>query len=543
MGQTKKQTYLNMALILMVANLTVRGIGGIFRIPIYNLLGNIGYANYQDAYTLYQIFFAISTAGLPVAISTMIAVANTNKNYADEKKIFNLALASFLLIGAIGTTAMMFGAKAYSVNIAKNPGSYYSILILAPTLFFVCITSAFRGYFQGRQNMFPTAISEVIEALGKLFVGIAAAMYAMNKYGSERLDVVAAFAIGGLTVGSVAGVFYLYIKKILTNRREHSEILKASNIKAGKNGDILKEIIKISLPLMFTSSIASLSGAIDTFMMKQRLMAIGWETETAIGKYGEYTGMAVPFFNLPNTLIVAFAVSIIPVISTAFSRKNTQAVKSTIESTFRVSSIIIMPCAFGLVCMSNSILSLFYFDRMDEVISTAPLLSILGVGVIFVSLMTITNHMLVAQKQVMKTVISMACGMAVKIVSSYILIGIPSINRYGTPIGTCLCYLTIMSLNFYFLAKYTKVVPSIKKAFLKPFIAGAIMAVCAVLSQILFDNILHSSRIAVVFALVVAVSVYVLAVIILKTLTKEDVLLLPKGEKLYEFMKRKKFID
>ena len=559
MENNKKQTYLQAGLILMVANLVVRGIGGIFKIPIIKLLGDVGYANYQDAYTLYVIFFAISTAGLPVAISRMIAVANSNKKYAEEKKIFNLALISFVIVGAAGTAIMIFGAGAYSKYVAANPDAYYSILILAPTLFFVCITSAFRGYFQGRQNFFPTAVSEVIEALGKLFIGLAAAVYAINMFVfvtykvteegliavTEGLDIASAFAISGLTIGSAFGVGYLIIKKILTNRKDQklhaSEQINESNMQVRKSGDILKEIIKISVPLMLTSSIASLAGAIDTFMMKQRLMDIGWDFEIAKGTYGAYTGKAVTFFNLPNTLVVAFAVSIIPVISTAFSNNNLKAVKTTIESTFRVVSIIAMPCAFGLACMSKPILSLIFSN--EEAVLVAPMLSILGVGVVFVSFMTVTNNMLAAQGQERKTLISMAVGMCVKIIASYILIGIPEINKFGTPIGTCLCYLTIMSMNFYFLAKYTKVVPAVRQTFIKPFISSAVMAVFAILSYMLFNNILQGSRIAVLAALVIAISVYAVCIILFKTLTKDDVLLLPKGAKLYEAMKKRRLIN
>ena len=539
--QIKKQTYLHMALILMFANLSVRTIGAIFKIPIYNLLGSVGYANYQEAYNLYVIFFTISTAGLPVAISRMIAEANTNRKYAEEKKIFKIALLGFVLVGAFGTGAMMLGAGAYSA-LMKNPDAYYSILVLAPTLFFVCVISAFRGYFQGRQNMFPTAVSELIEALGKLFVGLAAAIYAMTVYGPERLDVAAAFAVSGLTVGSVVGVGYMFVKKKLVESREHLLYAKEPDATVRKNGDILKEITRISILIMLTSSVASLAGPIDSFMIKWRLTAIGWSVREANGAFGEYTGMAVPFANLPNTLIVAFATSIIPVISTAFSEKNMQSIKSTIESTFRVASMVAMPCAFGLVFMSGPILSLIYPGRMDEVISTAPLLSILGVGVVFMSMVSITNSMLQAQKQEMKTIISMACGMAVKIVVGYVLIGIPSVNRYGTPISTCFCYLTIMGMNLYFLARYTKIVPPVKKTFLKPFVSGAIMAACTVFAYMSLDKILHGSKIAVIAALAVALAVYGICIVAFKTLTKEDVLLLPKGEKIYEFMKRKKWI-
>lgn len=544
---SKKQTFLHGALILVCANLIVKIIGAIFRIPIYNILGGEGYANYQDAYTLYAMFFAISTAGLPVAIQRMISVANANQNFEEEKKIFKLALILFVLVGTVGTGIMIFGAKAYSSFVVKNDNAYFGILVLAPTLFFVCITSAFRGYFQGHQNMIPTAVSEIIEALCKLLIGIGAAMYALDRYGTERLDIVAAYAIGGLTVGVALGTFYLFLRRLLLSRAEHnikvSDKMNAFKKSARKNGEIMKEIITISLPIMFSSLIVSMAGAIDSSMMKWRLEGIGWTNEAANEAFGDYFGMAVPFFSLPNTLVVPLAVSIISVIAAAFAENNKKLIKSTVESTFRVALIITMPCAFGIACMSKPILNLIYSKYPEAVQTTAPLLSILAIAVVFVSMMTITNSMLQAQGQEKKTIISMACGMLVKIISSYILIGIPEINRYGTPISTCLCYFTIMALNFYFLVKYTGIVPPLRRTFIKPFMSSSIMAICTILVYILMNNILGGSRIAIIPAVATAVLIYIILTLLSKTLTREDVLLLPKGTKIYDAMKKKNLVD
>jgi stage V sporulation protein B len=563
MTNNKRQTFLFGAFILICANMIVKIIGAVFRIPIYKILGGVGYANYQDAYALYAVFFAISTAGLPVAIQRMVAVANANQNYEEENKIFRFSLILFILVGAAGTAAMMFGANAYSVHFAKNPDAYLGIMVLAPTLFFVCIMSAYRGYFQGRENMIPTSVSEIIGALGKAVIGIAAAMYALDRYGPERFDIVAAFAIAGLTIGVAGGALYMFIEKILSGRGMIKNTVGIKNLKARKNKDITKEIIKISVPIMMSSAIASMAGIIDSFMMKRRLMDINWAPENVIAwmrealpewtwdfpetisikAYGDYFGMAVPFSSLPNTLVVPIAVSIITVIAAAFSEKNQKTIRSTIESTFRVTLLIAMPAAFGLATMSKPILILIYPEKPLAVEAIAPLLTVLSVSIVFVCLMTVTNAMLNAQGQERKPIISMACGMIVKIISSYVLIGIPEINKFGTPVSTVLCYMTIMCINFYFLAKHTKIVPPIRRTFLKPFMASAVMAICTILSYILFNSLLNGSRIAVIAALAVAVLIYGVLILVFKTLTKEDVMLLPKGEKLYAAMKKKRLID
>ena len=543
MKNNKRQTFLYGAFILICANIIVKIIGAVFRIPIYKILGGVGYANYQDAYVLYAMFFTISTAGLPVAIQRMVAVANFNKNYEEEKKIFRLSLVSFVAVGVLGTAAMMLGADVYS-SFVSNKDAYYGILVLAPTLFFVCIMSAYRGYFQGRANMIPTSVSEIIGALGKLIIGIGAAVYAVNKYGAERLDIVAAFAIGGLTVGVAAGVLYLFIKKLLSGLAEKElNTGLPPHIRVRKNGEILREIIFMSLPMMFSASIVSMAGMIDSFIMKRRLMDIGWTNESAIEAFGDYTGMAFPFFSLPNTLVVPLGVSIISVIAAAFDEKNIKLIKSTVESTFRVALIIAMPCALGLASMSKPLLNLVYSESPDAVNSTAPLLSVLAVAVVFVCMMTVTTQMLNAQRQERKPIISMACGMLVKIISGYILIGIPEINKFGTPISTVLCYAAIMCMNFYFLAKNTGIVPPIKRTFIKPFIAGSVMSVCTISVYIILNNLLDGSRIAALIALIFAVLIYIILILVLKTLTREDIMLLPKGAKLYDAMKKKRLID
>lgn len=543
LGNLSKQTFLHGAIILLVGNIIVKVIGAIFRIPIYNWIGGAAWSFYQTAYSLYGAFFVISTTGLPVAISRMISVSSMEQNYEEEKKIFRLSLCIFVIVGIAGTAILMSASRALTET-AGNPDAYYSVLVLAPTLFFVCITAAFRGYFQGKQNMFPTAISEVIESLGKLFIGLGATWYALNRgYG---LHIVAAFAISGLTVGVAAGALFLSITKFFTGKYEHkakqSGGQKKLKISVRKNSEIIREIIKIALPITLSALLLSFSGIIDTFLMQRRLIDAGYTAEAARAAFGDYSVQAISIFNFPNILVAPFAVSIIPVLSRHFADKNRAAIKSTVESTFRVVSIISMPCAFGIASMSKPILNLIFTDT-EAVEATAPLLSVLAFAVVFVAMVSLTNAMLNAQKQERKTVISIGCGITVKFVASYILIGIPEIGRFGTPIATFLCFLTIASINFYFLVKYTGIVPPIRRTFLKPFMSSAIMSICTILIYMLLNNLLNGSRIATMFAIIMAAGIYIILTLLFKTLTREDVLLLPKGAKLYAAMKQKNLID
>jgi len=277
--------------------------------------------------------------------------------------------------------------------------------------------------------------------------------------------------------------------------------------------------------------------------MRRRLVSTGWEKAAANDAYGDYFGMADPFFRLPNTLVVPIAVSIITVIAAAFAEKNRELIKSTVESTFRVTLLIAVPASFGLGVMAKPILNLIYPEKPMVVEAFAPMLTVLAFAIVFVCLMTVTNAVLNAQGQEKKPIISMALGMGVKIISSYILIGIPKINMFGTPVSTVLCYFTVMCANFYFMAKYTGVAPPLKRTVIKPLLAGAVMAVCAAGVYLPLDYFTGGSRIAALAGLFAAVVVYFALVLVFKTLTKDDVLLLPKGEKIYGAMKKRKLID
>jgi stage V sporulation protein B len=530
------------ALILVCATLIVKLIGFIYKIPLYNTMGEVGMGYYSAAYNIYVWFFTISTAGLPVAISKMIAIANADKNYREEKKIFRLSLIIFVIIGLFGSGVMFFGAKLFA-GAAEMPDAYYSLTVISPTVLFICITSAYRGYFQGNHNMIPTAVSEVIESSGKLFVGLTAIWFAVNTLEISEDKHISAFAVSGLTIGVMAGALFLTVMKLINDRvKTENTVQNAPPLKVRSDKQIIREILKISLPITLSSSLISLSSFIDTFTMPRRLIGIGYTQDAAAGALGNYTTMAVSFFNFPNAIIMAFAVSIIPVIAEAFKKNDKKTLDSTSESTFRIVSMIAMPCAFGISCMSNPILNLL-FDDKEAVAGTAPLLSVLAIGIVFVAMVSVTNTMLQAQGFENKPIISMACGAAVKLIVSYVLLGIPAVNRFGTPIGTCFGYFTIMGINFYFLKKHANIVPPVRKTFLKPFISSAVMSVCTILSYTLLERALNGSVLAVFAALVIAVGVYILLTLAFKTLTKYDVLLLPKGAKIYEAMKKKNLID
>ncbi len=536
-----KQGFVSGAFILMLSNIIVKIIGAAFKIPLVNSIGTESMSYFNSAYNIYILFYSVSTAGLPVAISRMIASSNAKGRKTEVKRIFRVSLLLFTVIGAIGTVCMATFCHQFS-SLAKNPNLYLSLLAIAPTLFFICIVSALRGYFQGLQNMIPTAVSQVIEAVGKLALGLLLAKYAisagMNSYQT------AAFAIAGVTIGVIASAGYLALAKMWAKSDAY---LPDTDTQTQSARSLMKELVWIAIPITVSSTIMSLSGVIDTFVVVPRLQTIGYDLETVNKLYGTYTSYAVPLFNMPPNLIYPFSISIIPLLSAYNSRNPGKTAVNTIESTLRIASIISLPCTFGLAVLAKPIIALLYKNEVlyvNEIGETllaydlsASLLMVLSASVFFVSIIAVTNSILQSYGFEKYTIISTLAGVAVKLLSSYFLIGMPTLGIYGTPISTCLMYMTIMLLNFYYLVRFTRFKPRLRRTYLKPFIASVFCGAAAGGSYYVLSAFIHA-KIATLISIMIAGGVYIAMLLLLRTLTSSDIILLPKGRKLQAMMKK-----
>lgn len=527
------------AIILMISNVVVKLIGALLRIPLTNIIGVEGMAYYNAAYSIYVTFYTISTAGIPVAVSRMIATANSQNNHREIKKIFNVAFSVFFIIGIVGTAVMMILSKQFASS-AKMPDSYLAMLAIAPTIFFICLSSAYRGYFQGLQNMTPTAVSQVIEALAKFGIGISAAIYfTKNNYPSY---VVAAYVILGVTIGVLLGVIYGAITKAMfTSSAEYKNSLSiATDDSCRSSKSILKELIVIAIPITLASSIMGLTNIVDTMLFANGLQSIGMTEKAATSFYGTYTSMVYPLFNLVPPFIYTFAISAIPAISSAIALNDRNKASKDILSAFRNCAIIAIPSAIGLGTLSKRVIGFLFDDETislgDTAVSTvnlaAPALSVISVGILFLGVISITNAVLQACKQERFTIISTSSGVVIKIVGTYILSRIENFGLLGAATSTLLCYFTIMSLNLYFMFSKTGFRIRAAAVFAKPLAAGVLCGAFAVMSSIFLNKTPFYGRIGTLISIAIAVVVYFVSLIALKGLNKYDVMMMPKGQKL-----------
>lgn len=443
----------------------------------------------------------------------------------------------FIVIGLLGTSIMLFGAEPMSKAIGAE-NTKYSMLAIAPTLFLICISSALRGYFQGYQQMVPTAISQLLEAVCKLAIGITFAIYAINQ--GYPIYIVAAFAAVGLTIGVGLGMMFLVFSKLLFKEHQYNaEFLadKAEDDSMLPSKTLLKKMLLIALPITISASVMSLTNLIDTAIVQRLLQMTGLTQVASTELYGNYTSLAVPMFNLPPALIYPISYSIVPLISAAKKKGDTLRCKLVIESSMRVSMLIGIPCGLGLAVLSNPILSLFY--KQSSVELAAPLLTLLAPSTAFICILSVTNAVLQSNGFERKPLISMLVGALVKVVTNAILI--QHIGMKGTPISTFLCYLTVTLLNLYFIKKHVGVMPKLSGLFGKPLFASILCALTAYFSYELLHSV-TSSRIIVIAAILLAFMVYFVAIFLVRGVSGDDIKLLPKGEKLYRLFYKLKLV-
>ncbi|MDD6265407.1 MAG: polysaccharide biosynthesis protein [Clostridia bacterium] len=575
--QTTKKTvnlFYSGVLMLTVANILVKIIGVFLKVPLSGIIGTNGMGYYSSAYDIYVWLYMVSTAGIPVAISIMISESRSKGNLREAKKIFRIALVSFIVIGTIGTGAMMGACKWFS-SLYEMPHLYWSILTIAPTLLFVCVSCAIRGYFQGYQHMTPTAISEVIESLGKLIIGILLAIWSINHFAVGNLsfkfddgwsiaslinetkdwqigaDIMyakaAAFTILGLTIGVFISMCYLIVKKLVFKEEVFNrefEIADADKLPVRSTKRLLKTLLIIAIPVTISASMMSFANMLDGMIIGNRLASFGYGERVISGIIGAFKTQVVTFFNLPPALIYPISGSLVPYISTVRTTGTKEQLHKIMNSSVKVTSLIALPCALGMSVLSKPIIQLLFSmsnNPVEMTFDTDILLSVQSIAVFFVAMLAITNSFLQSYKYQWYPIYSIIAGCVVKMLSSLFLIGQENIQILGAPIGTLLCYATIVIMNFFFVAKKIGFIPSIVDTFLRPLMAAIVCAAAALGSYKLISAYIKSS-LTVLVAIGVGGLFYIAAIFLFRAITEEDLKIIPKGDKLIRILKKLRLI-
>ena len=530
---SKKQNFLQGAAILTIGTLLVKLIGALYKIPMNRIIGTEGFGHFNVAYSIYNVLLMISSTGLPIAVSRMISEASTLGNKRQVQNIYQVSLRMFLIIGVICTGGMLIFAPQLA-NLMRDPDAVWAIAALAPSVLFVCILCAFRGYFQGQQYMTPTAISQIIEALCKLIIGLGAVVIIL-KLGFGVAEA-AGGAILGVTMGTVFAAIYLFF----VYKKRHLRLTEADKqMPVSSTGETTRQLLKLAVPITIGSAGLQIFNAIDTMIIQGRLQdAIGLTVQEATAMFGTYSA-AQTFYMLPSALIAPLAISVIPTVTEALTLNNFRKARATEESAIRMTALIGLPCAAGLAVLASPIQA-FAYDYDAKTLSVAgPILALLGIAVIFNCMVTVTTAILQAHGKVNVPIYTTLAGGCVNVVTDYVLIGVGTIHIYGAAIATIAYCAVITFLNIFAMHRSMDLPPRILKQFVKPIVATAIMSVATYLSYEALLNLLSSGTLAMMGSVVVAVAVYAVMVYFLKIVTWDDCQLLPKSETIARLLKIK----
>ncbi len=571
MAETKRkyQNLLQGSMILAAATALVKIFGMIYRIPLNNMLGELGAGYYATAYDLYLPIYSLSMAGLPVAISRMVAESVSSKRFADTRKLLKLSQRAFTITGIAGTALMLIATYFYLYNepfrsfagITSNSDSVYAIVLISFSILFCCMMSSLRGYYEGLRNMIPTAVSQVIEAVGKLVLGLALVWctkaVCINVYGmteSQCLPYAAGAAVLGVTLGTAAGALYLFIThKLKGDGITEAELLESAPAQSSRT--LIKALAVIALPIVLGSMVRDIASLVDLTTVKGRIDGLAVSNPNLIYDYydvsgltqeelsdiptylyGVYKNFAYSIYNLVPTLTSVIGVSAIPALSTAWTTREESGIRQNSESIIRLTSIIAFPAGFGIACLAGPILDLLYASRPNGVTIATPVMTILGIGAIFAGIAVPLTNMLQAIGKQNIPVINMAVGVALKIVINYILVGIESVNIVGAAVGTTVCYAYIFIANLICYVHFSKTKINLLSVILKPAFAGAICGITAYFVNLGLTTLIGEGKVNTALCIIIACVIYVICLGVTKSFTENDIKMLPKGEKLVKLL-------
>lgn len=567
-------------MVLSISMIIVKLCGMVYKIMltrIYSMFGDqyagIGTGLFTNAYEIYIPLFTLATAGFPIAVSRLISESLAQNRYKDVRQIHKVSKPFFVVMGLV-CFALMIGLSFVYVDLIKSPYSIYAMLMLAPSIFFGCLVSIYRGYFEGQRNMAPTAISEIVEAAVKMIFGLSMAYIVMrvgiNQYTtngtifglsfdseSEALNMLIAFSVASAIFAISLGGFFSYISLKIIYRRNKNAIPEEyyeNSVDARSRKETLNLLLKTAIPIGLAAVVMSVSSTIDTLVIQnvlynmavnngdELLLQYGGNLDSHIPKnpsesnpitihtylLGAYS-CALTIMQLVTAVTQVFGTSAMPSVTNAYTKGDKQELKKSIETVLKLTLLFTLPAGIGMFVLSYPIISLLY-DGYIAVVG-ARVLCVMGLSVIFVATSTPICSMLQGVGRIDMPLKLYSVAMVIKIALNYAFVSIVSVNIMGAAVGSLVSYLFVCIVGMYFLIKKAGVVPDFLNTTLKPLFASIICGVTAYLSYELLSKAM-SGNVATILSIVIAAVFYVISLLLMHTFTENEVKMLPKGNNL-----------
>lgn len=535
MSSTTK-SLIKSTLILGAAGVIVKIVGALYRIVLAEFISLEGMSYYQQAFPVYSALLIISTVGLPIAISKLVSERVTTGDYRGAYAVFKTSRMFLVLVG-VGTSVAMFCLSGPITQLQALPGGQYSLMALAPALFFVSVMCAYRGYFQGLQNMKPTALSQIIEQFVKVAAGLALA-YLLLKW-TGRMEFGAMGALLGITISEAVALLYTMGAYGRQKRQMTEEMMLAykSRLTRAEIKPLLGKVLVLALPVTVAGLVMPIVAFVDSVIIPRSLLALGYESAAVRSMYGTLSGGVLTIINLAAIVSQALQMSVVPAISEALKLGDNERVKANVLHGIKFAFLEGIPVTAAFFVFASPIFSFLYPSSTpaQHELAAGLLMTMCSVAVFLPFMQTMTGVLQGIGKQNLPPV-ALAVGAGVKIGLSLFLMSIPQINIYGAVIGTVMCYIIAAVMNYLFVRKYTGVRIKWGEHLLKPIAATAVMAAAAYLVYSLIAP--YSNAVGVLACVVVGLLVYFIMLVLVKAVNEREMLQIRGGKKIVQVLKR-----
>ena len=539
--------YLKQGSILAVASIFVRVIGMLYRIPVTRIIGNEGNSFYSSAFDIYTIMLLVSSYSIPLAVAKQVSARNARGEYRNAQRVFHGAMVFALVTGIATSVITFFGAGFFTDKVLHTPESAFALRILAPALLILAIMGVFRGYFQGQETMVPTAVSQLAEQVVNAIVSIGAAMIFV-KMGAKVDKILgtttasAAYGAGGstlgTTMGALAGLLFLVFVYV-TGRRRTARRVKADRTKHREsNAEIMKVLILTIIPVVLSTAIYNISGIIDQGVYKALSLDMGVTSSAVNTSWGIFSGKFKTLTNVPIAIANALVSSTIPGLTMCMVERHYKEARRKIQTSIRFTMVLTIPCAVGMGVLAGPILKLLYNDPDPDAVAMAVRMFQGGVvSIVLYAMSTLSNGILQGINQMRLPVIHSAVALVLHLGVLYVMLTKLHMGIYGVIQANNLFALLMCLMNGIAIRRHIGYRQELMRTFIIPGICSGFMGL-AVFGLYKLLALFAGNAISTVLSIGVGACIYGALLLMLRGITKKELLEFPKGKTLYRIARK-----
>lgn len=537
MADKKKNSFYVQGSILAAASILTRIMGIAFRIPLTRIIGDEGIGAYSNAYEIYNLALLLSTYSIPIAVSKLVSARESKKEYINSYRVFLTAMGFACAAGALAALVTFFGAEFFSLSLFKSASSAIPLKYLAPTIFVFAVMGVLRGYFQGKNTMLPTAISQLLEQFFHVAIGIIAALFFMKAYEDSEYQV--AYGAAGGTFGTLIGalvslaflgiIFFMYYPTLKRRFR------KDSGMPIESYSMLLKLVLITIFPIILNQTLYSVSGTLDSVLLNSVLDSKGVSEEIRLVYWGRYSSKYRLLANLPLSIASAIGVAVVPNIVRAYTERNQRMLYDKTAQAVKFNMMIAIPCAFGLAVLAKPIMLLLFNDSTEM---TTALMQLGALAILFYAYSTTTSSVLQGLSMMRYPVIHAGAGIIIYVIVDYILLSFFDMGVYALIVGHTIFPMIVSVLNGIRIQMTTGYRQEWFRTFLMPTVCSAVMAVLSYFLYLGLHTVTNSVLISLLITIVFAVVLYFVLMILTKTLSEKEIYDLPMGGRIVRLAKK-----